>query len=135
MQKLEICTTTLRSLEKCKQWFWTKVLVTEGGKIASEKNCCWKCRDCGIWKRLFAVHCGAKVQCIVGSLLSGYCVPLRLPHQYAWRSTDVCVEELDATQKSLAVITAKSVVAWIGLVFMSLQMCLSACYIHNCTDP
>lgn len=68
---------------------------------------------------LFAVHCGAKVQCIVGSLLSGYCVPLRLPHQYAWRSTDVCVEELDAMPKSFAftsaVITAESIGPGLGL--------------------
>lgn len=47
----------------------------------------------------FVVHCGAEVQRIVGSLLSGYCVPPRLPHQYAWRSTDVCVEELDVMQQ------------------------------------
>lgn len=80
------------------------------------------------------VHCGAEVQRIVGSLLSGYCVPLRLPHQYAWRSTDVCVEELDVMQQSLgfksAVITAESIVAQIGAVFTPLWMCLSACYIH-----
>lgn len=47
----------------------------------------------------FVVRCGAEVQRIVRSLLSGYCVPPRRPHQYAWRSTDVCVEELDVMQQ------------------------------------